>query len=212
MSDLITNSTYISWRTLYDLIRSKRYLSFYSDGKRYFLFAFRNKILCLSEWKLCLILCSLTFLGIVGIRKIIKKFRLGKKMRSVIEKVRVRGLSNLVDDKDILHYETLGTYPQNYHPIVTNFFKLTAKSIIKKGHFYKITNRGLLEIVDKMLNFQKKDNVKIISYDTFLLALVIGSTPVGTILFEGTNALVKKIGSSFLLENSPLISALLTAV
>lgn len=75
---------------------------------------------------------------------------------------------------------------------------------------YKITNRGILEIIDKIMGFKKKDAVKIISYDAFVLALIIGSKPASTIMFKGTTEIVKKISSPFLIENSPIIAAMLT--
>ena len=87
MPNLITsfevNGVELSSELLYSFIRSEKYISYYSNGKKYFLFLFRNKIVCLSEWMVALILCSLTFISIVGTRKLIKKFKLRKKMKKL---------------------------------------------------------------------------------------------------------------------------------
>lgn len=66
----------------------------------------------------------------------------------------------LVDENDILHYENKLPDVLNYNPIPIAHLNLSSKerfikSIIKKclkpGHIYKITHRGMLTILDKML-------------------------------------------------------------
>jgi hypothetical protein len=126
----------------------------------------------------------------------------------------------LVDENEILHYEDKLPAVLDYNPISISHINLTSKkkfikSIIKKclkpGHFYKINHRGVLEILDKMLQFKKSDDLKIISYDVLVLALIIALKPLSTISYQGTAEVLKKVLSPFALEHLPLVSAILAA-
>lgn len=165
------------------------------------------------------------FIGIVGIRKLIKRLKLKNKVVGLIKKLRggtdSESLMELINENEILHYEDELDDPINYHPISISHLKLTGrqrfiKTIIKRclkpGRIYKITAHGILEIIDKMMDFKKKDIVKIISYDVFVLALIISSKPVSMIVYKGIADILKKTATPFIIENSPLIAAILTAV
>jgi len=83
---------------------------------------------------------------------------------------------------------------------------------LKPGHIYKISDRGTLQIIDKMINFKKKNIIKIISYDVFVLALYISSKPVSMIGYQGLANILDKLAVPVLVENLPLIAAILMAV
>lgn len=129
----------------------------------------------------------------------------------------------LVDENDILHYEDKLPDVLNYNPIPIpiSHFNLSSqekfiKSIVQKclrpNRIYKITHRGVLEIVDKMLQFQKSDNIKLISYDVLVLSLIIALKPISSITYQGTIEVVRRVVSPVVLEHLPITSAILTAV
>lgn len=220
MNQILKSTTNFYENSLYDLyqiIKSKKWVSIYLNGKKYFVFACKGRIFYLSEFLLSLILCSLVFLGIVGIRKIIKRLKLKNKVVGLIKKLLggtySESLMELIDETEILHYED---ELDDYHPISIltgrqRFIKSIIKRCLKPGRIYKVTDHGMLEIIDKMMDFKKKDIVKIISYDVFVLALIISSKPVSRIAYKGIADVLKKTATPFLIENSPLIAAILTA-
>lgn len=81
-------------------------------------------------------MCSLIFISIVATRKLVKQFKLKKKLRGLIKKV--RGGS----ENEILHFEEEFEGPINYHPFyifslsITNCQKLI--KIIIKNAYYQI--------------------------------------------------------------------------
>ena len=142
MNDLIkfTRNSYKNenddtlWYEIYEWIKTKKYISILplkTNRKKYFLFVFKGRILYLSEFSLCLILCSLTLIGVIGIRKLVKRLKLKKKIRKLIN--RIRAGANLVDENDILHYEDDLNDLINYHPIAVSHFKLTARQKMIKA-------------------------------------------------------------------------------
>lgn len=216
-----TNSYHFNFN-LYKILKTKRWISIYFNGKKYFFFIWKGRICYLSEFSLCLILCSLVFIGILVIRKGIKRYKLKKRVVSLIKNV--RGGQQIIDPNEILHYETeieKEIEKINYHPIAISHFKLKArqkivKSIVKKclkpGHLYKITDRGTLQIIDKMMDFKRRDIIRIISYEVFVLALTIGSKPRSIIGYQGLANILDKLAVPVLVENFPLIAAILMAV
>lgn len=213
-----------SFDQFYELIQTNKWISIYVNGQKYFIIFWKGKFFYLSEFYFSLILCVLVYMGILGIRKLCKRFKVRKKMVRLLKKL--RGGSNpnsileLVDENDILHYEDGIPDMLDYNPIPGSSFTLDSKeklikSILKKclkpGHFYKITNRGVLEIVDKMLQFRKKDTIKLISYDVLALSLVIALKPISRITYEGTSEVLKKFVSRLAIEHLPLIVSIFTA-
>jgi hypothetical protein len=207
---------------LYELIRNNKWISIYFNGQKYFFFAWKGKILHLSEFHLSLILSTVAFVGTIGVRKLSKRIKLRKKMFRLIKKMRGgQSALELVDENDILHYEDELPDVLNYNPISVSspilsskqrFIKSIIKKCLKPGHIYKINHRGVLEILDKMIHFKKSDAVKIISYDVLVLSLIIALTPISRITYQGTGEIIKRIGTPFALEHLPLISAILTSV
>jgi hypothetical protein len=62
-----------------------------------------------------------------------------------------------------------------------------------------------------MVDFNKKNLVKVISYDVFVLALVVSAKPVSTIAYKGVANFLPNIASPFLVLNAPIIAAVATA-
>ena len=83
---------------------------------------------------------------------------------------------------------------------------------MKPNRFYKISNRGLLEIIDQMMEFRKKDSTRIISYDVLILALLTYAQPMSPIIYEGTIKMVQKLGYSAVVKYAPLIISLLIGI
>lgn len=217
-----TNNTL--WYKMYQLVKSKRYISLYSEGKKYFLFAFKGRIFCFSEFSLCLILCSLSFIGTIGIRKLIKRFKMKKKFKKLLTSIRAGGDSlDLFDEKEILHYEDEinDQINFNYYLLPISSFKLSAglkllkgivKKCLKKGMMYKLVHRGVLEVVNKIIPFKKKNNIRIISYDVLVLALIVALKPGSALRFKGTDQLIQTISNSFVFEHAPILCALIMAI
>jgi hypothetical protein len=209
---------------LYQYLKKNKLVSVYFNGQKYFFFALKGRIFHLSELQLSLILSTITFMSIIGIRKVFKKIKFRKKILNLVKAIRGGNSSNsiidLVDENDILHYEEPIPDVLEYNPISISHLNLTSKqkfikSIIKKclkpGLIYKITHRGVLEILDKMMHFKKSDQIKIISYDVLVLSLILASKPLSQVTYQGTAEIFKKIVSPFALEHFPTISAVLTA-
>jgi len=205
-----------SFHDLIQIIKTKKSIPLYVNGTRYFLFVWKGRICYISEFTLCLILCSSVFLVIVAIRKLIKRFKLKKKVGTLIKKFR--------GGSQILHYEKdlekeLND-PRNYSLLPSSYLDLTAqekfiKDIVKKclkpNRIYKITDLGLLQVINEMVDFNKKNLVKVISYDVFVLALVVSAKPVSTIAYKGVANFLPNIASPFLVLNAPIIAAVATA-
>lgn len=62
------------------------------------------------------------------------------------------------------------------------------------------------------MDFKKKDILKIISYDVFVLALVVTSKSASAMMYKGSENILKKVDINLSVEHSPLIAALLTSV
>jgi hypothetical protein len=109
------------------------------------------------------------FLGGVGVRKIIHKGRVRRKMKKLLKKPRGGGGS--ADGSKILQYESEGKELMVYTPLLFSHLFLSAKeklvkSIVQKclrsGKMYKITHQNLLELIDLMFKFPKKSKLKVI--------------------------------------------------
>lgn len=214
--------------SLYNFIRSNQFVCSYINGKKYFFFAVSGQIYCISEFVLSFVIFTVSFFSVVGIRKLLKKFeiknKIKRKFQKVLKKIKnrqcldVRGGQNF--ENDILHYE-VDRIEDEKISLPNLFFKLTyeerlVKAIVKKclkaNRFYKITNRPLLEIIDRMMEFQKKDNTRIISYDALILALLISAQPLSPMIYDGTIKLVQKLGYSAVAKYGPLIISLLIGI
>jgi len=198
----------------YEIFLKKRWIPFYYNRRRYFMFLYRGKVSYLSEFTISLILCSVVFISTIGIRKLVQRFKLKRKINRLIKKLRAgsTSLGDIVQYEESFTDEIIG-----YNPFDLSHFTLSArqkviKSIIKKclkpKRHYKIINRQILELIDKMMNYKKKDNLKIISYDVFVLALSIAFKPAIMVGFKG---IIEKFVNPFILENSPIILSILTA-
>lgn len=224
----------LSFDEIYGWIENNQFTSFYKNNKKYFFFAIQGRIYWLSEWTFGLIIFTMCFFGTVGIRAIFKKYKISKKIREklislikklkiklktnkVVHTIRVRGGS--VED-EILHYEmNVPETLNDYFPIILgrlNAQESLVKGILKKclrpKHYYKITHRGLLEIIEKMMKFKKKDSVRIISYDVLILALWNGLKPMSPVIFEGTGRMVEKLGYGMIAKHAPLVVSLLFGI
>lgn len=130
----------------------------------------------------------------------------------------VRGGQNFEDN--ILHYEVdvnkdVKIYLPNPFSKLTfddSFVKAVVKKCLKPNRFYKISNRGLLEIVDQMLEFRKKDATRIISYDTLILALLTYGKPMSFIIYEGTRKMAQKFRLLRRCQIHPLIISLVLGI
>lgn len=216
-----------SFSKLYEFIKKHQWMSIYINGKRYFYFAWRGKVFQLTELQFSLFLSVVVYFLIITIRKGCKRIKLGERTVRLIQKIRGGEISNsnsimeLVDENDVLRYENQLPTGLDYNPVSLIRFDLTSrerfvKSIIKKclkpGHIYKVTHRGVLEILEKMLDFKKSDDVRMISYDVLVLGLVIVSKPASQIIYQGTTEAIKKVVGPYAVHNLPIISAFLTAI
>ena len=217
-----------SFNTVYKFIKNNQFISFYRNGKKYFFFIAGGRIYYLSEMTLGFIIFTFAFFGTVAVRKLFKKYKLSKKIKKKLGKllktIRFRGSLGVRGggsfEDDILHYEVeVDNNGKSYIPTLPynlNAQELLVKAIIKKclqpNHYYRITNRGLLEIIEKMMQFGKNDSVRIISYDVLILALRAVTKPMSIILYEGTSRAVEKLGYSTVVKYSPLIASLLIGI
>lgn len=212
---------------IYRFIKNNQFIPIYSNGKKFFVFVAGGRIFWLDEMTLAFLIFTLTFFGTVGVRKFCKKHQLGKKVRKKFEKLLkttrfrrglgVRGGANFEDD--VLHYEVEVNNNGRFLPLLPdklNSKELLVKAIVKKclhpNQYYRITNRALLEIIDKMMGFIKKDSVRIISYDVMILALWIANKPLSFLIYQGTSRAVSKLGSSAALIHSPFIAAIFVGI
>ena len=234
MNKLVNNSNFTffedtSFSKFYEFIKNHQWVSIYINGKKYFYFAWRGKVFQLSELQLSLFLSLVVYYLTITIRKGCKRIKLGERTVRLIQRIRggeneisnSNSIMELVDENDILRYEDQLPTGLGYNPVSLTRFDLSSreryvKSIIKQclkpGHMYKVTHRGVLEILDKMLDFKKSDDVKIISYDVLVLGLVIAAKPASQIIYQGMTEIIKRVVGPFAVQNLPLISAILTAI
>ena len=64
----------------YTFIKTQKLVSFYVNGKKYFLFAFKGKIFTLSEFQLTFVICFITASSVIALRKLAKRYQLKKKI------------------------------------------------------------------------------------------------------------------------------------
>lgn len=70
------------------------------------------------------------------------------------------------------------------------------KKCLKPNRFYKISNKGLIEVIDQMVKFRKRDSIRIRPYYILILALVTYVKPmIPPIIYEGTRKLLQKLAS-----------------
>lgn len=69
-----------------------------------------------------------------------------------------------------------------------------------------------MEVIEQMMEFQKKDNTRIISYDVLILALLKYSEPMSPIIFEGTRQIAQKLGYSAFVKHAPLIISIIVGL
>lgn len=133
-------------------------------------------------------------------------------------------VKELRNGSSVLHYERnledeLNN-PENFSLLPTSYLTLTSKekyfkSIIKKclkpNRIYKITDHKLLELIDKMVSFNKRDTVKVISYNLFILALVVSENPIRKIAHTGLLNIFSGFISPSLVTNFPIFAFILTA-
>lgn len=183
------------WSHIRNLCLTKKIVSFYFNGEKYFLICFRNKIFFLSELKLCFICFTTVFFMTAGVKRLYyysksntnkyfkKKFKKYIKKSSLESKQKILNIiRNLRGGQDdLLGYEQklditeLG--PAN---LVSNFLltneETAIKGIIQKcikpDRFYRIINPQLVRIINKMVVFEVRTKLRIISYDVFVLALI----------------------------------------
>ena len=213
--------TDLNFWQFYNFVKKNQFISKSIDGTRYFFLAIRGEIYWIPEPLLCFGICTISFFGVVGFRKVFKKYSLGKKIKKkILKRIKKKYRPGLAvrggdDDFDFLHYEVDGIDDDDGKNLLSTIFsnlnseKRFIKGILKKclkpNRFYKISNRGLLEIIDKMMEFNKKDGTRIISYDVLILALVTYAKPMSPFIYEGTLRIAQKLGYSAVVKNAPLI-------
>ena len=69
---------------LLKLIAKKKFISFYVNGKRYFLFIFRGQVCHISEYSFCLIIAIAGFFGTLAVKKLIQHSKLKKKFEMLL--------------------------------------------------------------------------------------------------------------------------------
>ena len=204
----------------YNFIKQNPFISLYINGNRYFFFSMSGRIYSIPEYLLSFVIFTISFFGMVGLREIFKKYEIRKNLKKKFGKIfkRIKNKNRLSVDvrggeDSILHYEVdVIDDGKNFFPTIFSkltseerFIKAIVKKCLKPDRFYKISNRGLLEIVDKMMEFNRKDSTRIISYDVLILGLVTYAKPMSPIIYEGTIRIVKKLGYSEFVKNAPLI-------
>lgn len=206
---------------LYQIIQAEKLISFYRDGRKYFVFLYHGRIYYISEFKLAMILSSITFISIIIFRELAERFQLKKKTINLIN--RIRGGENIIDVSEIITYENPLTDvdPLFHNPFSINRFKTSNKNnlikamirkCVKPNRIYRIVNPILFPIINKMVNYKKKNNIRVISYELFVLSLVVALKSSSIIEYQGLANLLKAIGVPALIEASPVISAVLAAM
>ncbi len=230
-SDFFENYSKYFYSEFYDYLKKSPWYSMYYNGQKYFFFAFRGQIFALPEWKLALVLSTVTCVGIVGIRKLFHRFqiqrRIKRRMKGLAKKL--RGGSDpataveLFKENEILHYEkTPGKTGFNFNPFSLAVFVLTTKELVvkhlvqkclKPNKMYRIVDRAMLNAMDKMMGFAKNDTFRMISYDAFVLVVTVALKPIGQAQFAGTAGLVAKLIGASKMEYFPLaLTVLATAI
>ena len=127
-----------NFNDLYNFIKKNQFISTYRNGKKYFFFAAAGKIYCMSEFLIAFFIYTITFFGIISLRKIFQKYKIKKKLQKILKKVRrpqglnVRGGENFHDN--ILHYEDeIDVIGNETKSPVNPFFKLTFEESFVKG-------------------------------------------------------------------------------
>lgn len=218
---------------IYQFIKNNQFIYSYRNGIKYFFFAFNGRIGIVSERMLCFYGFTATFFLTVAIRKISHKYQLGKKakkkLKNLFKKVKVKLKSTGVlslrggSNEAVIHYEKevdIDNSQGSYYPIL-NFLTLNKQQLVVKGilkkclkqdRYYEILNRGLLQIVDRMMGFKKKDSTKVISYDVFILVLWEYAKPLTGLVYEGTYLAVDKLGYSVIIRQLPFLISIVGAV
>lgn len=204
---------YFSHTYFYEFIRRNPFISTYSftNGSKYYFFAVSGRVYYVSEFFLSFLIFAIYYFGTVGLRKLFKKYQISKKIRKKLEEFikkiqkKIQKTKEIQNRKvlsirggdyqnNILHYEVEPIQP-NYVTVPDLFFQLNLdqlltkavlKKCLKQNRFYKVRHRGLLQIIEKMVGFKKKDDLRIISYDVFILALVHYVKPMSPFLYQGT--------------------------
>jgi hypothetical protein len=91
--------------------------------------------------------------------------------------------------------------------VTESLVKGIVKKCLKRDRFYKVTNRGLAEIIEQMVEFKREDTTRIISYKAMILALVAYTNPVTRILHESSIKVIRKLGFSTAILYAPLFVA-----
>lgn len=219
-----TNNSYFfedlseNFEYLYQIIKNKRWISLYYEGKKFFIFAAKGRLFYISEFYLCLLLSLVAYLGVIGIRKLIKRFKVRKKVINLITKL--RGGEPIIDTSEILHYEQEVGDPININYDIKSLFRLTkkerfiktvVKKCLKQNYIYKIVDPTTLAVIDRMIDFTKKET-RSISYDVFILALLIASKPMSGLAFQALINAVPKTKAVILLEMAPPILSIALGV
>jgi hypothetical protein len=219
----LTSGNYTSILTV--ILKHKRWLLVDFSGKRYVFFLFNNKIYCVSEFMVCLILSSLSYFGVIGFRLIIEKLKLKQKTKKLFQASKIKTI-RLVKTLRGGSDGTCSTEPSFEEPNSLNlidislvpfpvgklsqndlYIKQIIRKCIKQNQVYRITNPMLVKLVNSMVAFQSRENVRSISQELFSLALVVAmSNPTKYLMFDGLA--LKQRFSSYLLSYSPMIASI----
>lgn len=200
---------------LLKLIAKKKFISFYVNGKRYFLFIFRGQVCHISEYSFCLIIAIAGFFGTLAVKKLIQHSKLKKKVRNVINELRGGSQLEILNfekdlEKELLNNNNYPFLPRAFFDLTTHerFLKDIIKQCLKPNRIYRITDHGIIKILHNMIDYDKRDLVKIISYDAFVLALVVSAKSFNSLVkYDGTANIIAKFLPSVLISNLPLLSS-----
>lgn len=93
------NSLELKLEFLSQIIKNKKLIPIYLNGKKFFFWVYRDKIFYLSEYQLCIVISLLSFFITIGLKKLLRQLKLKKKTINLL--TRLRGGQ---DETGILRY------------------------------------------------------------------------------------------------------------
>lgn len=214
--DLIFGSSKTSVVIFEHISKNQRWVAAtYQNGQKYYMIAYGGVLITISEYVLGLLITIASYLGVVMLRRLIKRLRLKKKFKKalirVIQKIRSGSEFNgVVSYEEESNINDFMVYSLIKKPDLTNreeFVKDILRKCFSARRYYKITNPTLLSIINKMVDF-KNEKTKIISYDAFAIALIIFLDPTTSLMYNQFQTLVPSV----IMQRLPLYSGLFLGI
>ena len=96
MTNNLTSRFDESWSQFYQLLRSRKWISIYYYGKKYYFFLWRGRLMYLEEYQIAFLISIFFYFGTIAVRRFLQEIQAKQKLNKFLSKINQRILKKLL--------------------------------------------------------------------------------------------------------------------